>query len=164
MRADSPPSPTNPFAFPLFLSGAMESLAPFFSELPSATLAAAASAWGTLSIAFGRIALILLSLSVFLLVRSLRHSSKRIAALERESRDAHPLNSLRRAATYPTTFPRGWYRLLGTDELKAGEIKQVDAFSTESFAIWRGEDGKVHVVDAFCPHLGANFAQGGRVR
>lgn len=30
-------------------------------------------------------------------------------------------------------------------------------------AVFRGDDGRVHVIDAYCPHLGANFAAGGRV-
>lgn len=29
--------------------------------------------------------------------------------------------------------------------------------------MFRVENGKVHVVDAYCPHLGANLAVGGRV-
>lgn len=30
-------------------------------------------------------------------------------------------------------------------------------------AVFRGHDGKAYVVDAYCPHLGANLAVGGRV-
>lgn len=30
-------------------------------------------------------------------------------------------------------------------------------------AVFRGEDGQAHVLDAYCPHLGANLAVGGRV-
>lgn len=33
----------------------------------------------------------------------------------------------------------------------------------EQVAVFRAENGKVHVVDAYCPHLGANLAVGGRV-
>lgn len=29
--------------------------------------------------------------------------------------------------------------------------------------MFRGEDGIAHVMDAYCPHLGANLAVGGRV-
>lgn len=29
--------------------------------------------------------------------------------------------------------------------------------------MFRGQDGKAYVVDAYCPHLGANLAVGGRV-
>jgi len=30
-------------------------------------------------------------------------------------------------------------------------------------AVFRGDDGKAYVVDAYCPHLGANLGVGGRV-
>lgn len=33
----------------------------------------------------------------------------------------------------------------------------------EQFAVFRGLDGNVYVLDAYCPHLGANLAIGGRV-
>lgn len=33
----------------------------------------------------------------------------------------------------------------------------------EQVAVFRGQDGKAYVVDAYCPHLGANLAVGGRV-
>lgn len=29
--------------------------------------------------------------------------------------------------------------------------------------VFRGQDGKAYVMDAYCPHLGANLAVGGRV-
>ena len=29
--------------------------------------------------------------------------------------------------------------------------------------IWRGEDGAAHVMDAYCPHMGAHLGYGGRV-
>ncbi|KAF7241003.1 Cholesterol 7-desaturase [Varanus komodoensis] len=34
----------------------------------------------------------------------------------------------------------------------------------EQFAVFRGSDGDVHVLEAYCPHLGANLAVGGRVQ
>ncbi|KAF4524913.1 hypothetical protein B566_EDAN013662 [Ephemera danica] len=37
-------------------------------------------------------------------------------------------------------------------------------FKCENFAVFRGESGEVHVLDAYCPHLGANMAVGGTVR
>ncbi len=33
----------------------------------------------------------------------------------------------------------------------------------QQVAVFRGQDGKAYVVDAYCPHLGANLAVGGRV-
>jgi len=34
----------------------------------------------------------------------------------------------------------------------------------EELVVFRGEDGKAHILDAFCPHMGANLGVGGKVR
>lgn len=111
------------------------------------------------------IAAVLLASLLFFLLRAHLRTLKRIETLEKDTRDAHPLHSTRRASTYPSAFPSGWYRVLGSDRLPLGstEVVEVDAFATESFAVYRGQDGKVRVVDAYCPHLGAHLAQGGKV-
>jgi len=36
--------------------------------------------------------------------------------------------------------------------------------SGENFAVFRTRAGVVHILDAYCPHLGANMAVGGAVR
>jgi phenylpropionate dioxygenase-like ring-hydroxylating dioxygenase large terminal subunit len=56
-------------------------------------------------------------------------------------------------------YPNGWFAVAGSDELAAGEVKPVTYFGRD-LAVWRGEGGEAHVVDAHCPHLGAH---GGRV-
>lgn len=38
-----------------------------------------------------------------------------------------------------------------------------DIFSGENFAVFRSKNGVCHVLDAYCPHVGANMAVGGRV-
>jgi phenylpropionate dioxygenase-like ring-hydroxylating dioxygenase large terminal subunit len=59
-------------------------------------------------------------------------------------------------------FPNGWFALAYSDELPAGALKRVHALGRE-FAVFRGEDGRARVLDAYCPHLGAHLAVGGRV-
>lgn len=59
-------------------------------------------------------------------------------------------------------FPFGWYPILLSDELAVGEVKPLRFFSTE-LAVWRGEDGAVRMVDAYCRHLGAHMGHGGKV-
>lgn len=34
----------------------------------------------------------------------------------------------------------------------------------KNLAVFRGEDGRSHVIDAYCPHMGANLAAGGIVK
>ena len=43
-----------------------------------------------------------------------------------------------------------------------GASKAVDALG-ENFAVFRDEEGKIHILDAYCAHLGANIAVGGKV-
>lgn len=59
-------------------------------------------------------------------------------------------------------FPFGWYALEPTGFVAVGEVKPLRYFSKD-LAIWRGEDGKVRVTDAWCKHLGAHMGHGGKV-
>ncbi len=59
-------------------------------------------------------------------------------------------------------LPFGWYRVCDAEELKPGEVKPFRLLNRELVA-WRGEDGTAHVMDAYCPHLGAHLGHGGRV-
>jgi phenylpropionate dioxygenase-like ring-hydroxylating dioxygenase large terminal subunit len=61
-----------------------------------------------------------------------------------------------------TPYPLGWYPVMLASELAVGEVKPLRYFSTE-LAIWRGEDGTVRMVDAYCRHLGAHMGHGGKV-
>lgn len=64
---------------------------------------------------------------------------------------------------YPMpAYPRGWYSLCDSDELRSGEIKSIRALGQELVAV-RAEDGAAHVYDAYCPHLGAHLAHGGSI-
>ena len=61
-----------------------------------------------------------------------------------------------------TTYPSGWYQIGWTGEFAPGGAAPLRYFDTE-LAIYRGEDGGLHVSDAFCPHFGAHLGHGGRV-
>ena len=59
-------------------------------------------------------------------------------------------------------FPRGWFVVGFSDELKPGDIKSLKYFN-ETMMMYRGEDGVVRIMDSICPHLGADLAAGGKV-
>ena len=59
-------------------------------------------------------------------------------------------------------FPLGWYRILHSSELPMRAVRSVSCLGQELVA-FRGEDGRATVLDAICPHLGANLGHGGRV-
>ena len=80
-------------------------------------------------------------------------------------RDEQPeptsLTSLERFPYY-TAFPFAWYMACYADEVAPGEVRSY-RYLARDLVVWRGENGEPHVMDAYCPHLGANIAYGGRV-
>lgn len=68
-----------------------------------------------------------------------------------------------RKASYSLPIPKGWYKVCLSDEVKPGQVKEY-TICENILAVYRSEDGKtVGVLDADCPHLGANMAIEGRV-
>lgn len=59
-------------------------------------------------------------------------------------------------------FPFGWYVACYSDEIAVGEVKPLRYFARD-LAIWRGEDGKVRIMEAYCKHMGAHMGHGGKV-
>lgn len=59
-------------------------------------------------------------------------------------------------------FPLGWFAIGYSDDLPAGQVAPIRYFGRE-LVMWRGEDGAVRVLDAYCRHLGAHMGYGGRV-
>lgn len=52
-----------------------------------------------------------------------------------------------------------WYWAMKSSELKIGQIKNLK-FLGEDLAVYRGDDGIVRAVEAYCPHMGAHLAEG----
>jgi phenylpropionate dioxygenase-like ring-hydroxylating dioxygenase large terminal subunit len=61
---------------------------------------------------------------------------------------------------YP--HPTGWYVLAKSDEIKNGTL-QTKQFTGKDIILFRTKSGKLGVVDAHCPHMGAHFGHGGDV-
>ncbi|KAK3700233.1 hypothetical protein QZH41_014408 [Actinostola sp. cb2023] len=68
----------------------------------------------------------------------------------------------RRTGDLPPVYPNGWFHILSSWEVKLKEVKFVCVLG-EHLAVFRGEDGAVSIIDAYCPHLGANLAIGGQI-
>jgi len=54
-------------------------------------------------------------------------------------------------------FPRGWFMVGVSDE--ATTSPKAIRFFGEDMVIYRGETGTAHVVEAYCPHMGAHLAK-----
>lgn len=55
------------------------------------------------------------------------------------------------------TFPRGWFMIAEATELDDGPIGV--RFFANDFALYRGESGKVVLLDAYCAHMGTHIAE-----
>jgi nitrite reductase/ring-hydroxylating ferredoxin subunit len=65
--------------------------------------------------------------------------------------------------TFPIApYPSGWFQIAYSDEVGAGDVVPLKYFGTD-LVCYRDEGGALHLVDAFCPHLGAHLGYGGRV-
>ncbi|MDG2411252.1 MAG: Rieske 2Fe-2S domain-containing protein, partial [Halioglobus sp.] len=73
------------------------------------------------------------------------------------------MNEFKYAYLDPDNYARGWHIVLFSQELGVGEVKKLHYFDRDLVA-YRGESGKVAILDAHCPHLGANLGSGeGRI-
>ena len=58
--------------------------------------------------------------------------------------------------------PFGWYSAGYSTEFADGEVSS-RRYVGRDLVVWREADGTPHVMDAYCPHLGAHLAAGGCV-
>ncbi|MET9488014.1 Rieske 2Fe-2S domain-containing protein [Nocardia sp. NPDC006630] len=63
------------------------------------------------------------------------------------------------AGAPPTRFARGWHCLGLADTFRDGKPHTVKAFGTE-IVVFAAEDGTLNVLNAYCPHMGGNLADG----
>jgi nitrite reductase/ring-hydroxylating ferredoxin subunit len=68
----------------------------------------------------------------------------------------------RRKLTYPHAITNTWYHFCNIEELPIGKVLEIKALN-QVFVLWRKKDGTPVAQDAFCLHLGANLAVGGKV-
>ena len=59
-------------------------------------------------------------------------------------------------------YPRGWYSLGLSSDVRPGQLR-ARRFMGEEIVLWRTNAGHLQVSGAFCPHLGAHFGHGGTV-
>ena len=58
--------------------------------------------------------------------------------------------------------PTGWFQVAWSDEVRVGQVHRMRYFGRDLVA-WRGQSGRVTVMDAYCEHLGAHLGYGGTV-
>ena len=73
-----------------------------------------------------------------------------------------PMRKLASTRANGFAYPRGWFVVCFSDEIAVGTVRRLQYFGRELVA-FRGEGGAIHVLDGYCPHLGALLAAGGIV-
>jgi cholesterol 7-dehydrogenase len=56
----------------------------------------------------------------------------------------------------------GWYWLINSWDLIRGDVKYLN-YCGRDVVLFRGQNGTPYVLDAYCPHMGANLGIGGKV-
>lgn len=76
--------------------------------------------------------------------------------------DRRPRVTQFRGDRYPFPVPNGWFVVAEAADLAPGDVRALHYFDRD-LVLYRAEDGRPHLLDAHCPHLGAHLAVGGRV-
>lgn len=71
------------------------------------------------------------------------------------------VRSIRKPKTFnnPERFIEGWYWVIPSKTLRVGEIKPVTILG-KKLVVYRGNDKRAVILDAYCPHMGAHLAEG----
>jgi 3-ketosteroid 9alpha-monooxygenase subunit A len=59
----------------------------------------------------------------------------------------------------PDRFARGWHLLGLSREFDDGKPHGLEAFGTK-LVVWKGADGNLNVLDAYCRHMGGDLSTG----
>ncbi|MBX7096245.1 MAG: Rieske 2Fe-2S domain-containing protein [Myxococcaceae bacterium] len=82
----------------------------------------------------------------------------RSAHTREENRGTQPLRD-QPVFNNPGVVAEGWYPLGPSHELRKGTARSY-LIAQQRLVAFRGEDGAVRVLDAFCPHMGADLGNG----
>ncbi|XP_049516076.1 cholesterol 7-desaturase nvd-like [Dermacentor silvarum] len=89
-----------------------------------------------------------------------RHSSKKFS--KRPTKQHWRRRQIADSEHLPPVFPNGWIPVLESSALGVNDVIPLHVFGQELVA-FRTADGVAHVLDAYCPHLGAHLGVLGRV-
>eukprot|EP01116_Phalansterium_solitarium_P007044 TRINITY_DN19518_c0_g1_i1.p1 TRINITY_DN19518_c0_g1~~TRINITY_DN19518_c0_g1_i1.p1 ORF type:complete len:403 (+),score=89.80 TRINITY_DN19518_c0_g1_i1:38-1246(+) len=123
-------------------------------------VATAAATWATAAAHLGHLSVLpaaVVLVGVYALYRLLVRQPQR-TPVQLFNRHSASFEALRRS-TFPAPFPNGWWKICDVSDLDNGRIQKVSALGVDLVA-FRGANGAIGVLDAFCPHLGAHLGDG----
>lgn len=65
---------------------------------------------------------------------------------------------MNRVFANPASLSKSWYAMARSRAIGRGQVRSIE-LGSRRIAIYRGGDGRVHAMDARCPHLGADLAR-----
>ena len=65
----------------------------------------------------------------------------------------------RRVFNNPDVVARSWYPVARSRQIKRGKVRSFNVLNRR-IALYRDASGRIHVLDARCPHLGADLGRG----
>jgi cholesterol 7-dehydrogenase len=68
----------------------------------------------------------------------------------------------RNIGTTPPAYPNGWFCIGKSTDVQIGQTKYIDSHG-EHVAVFRGTNGKLYALEAYCAHMGANLGIDGQV-
>jgi nitrite reductase/ring-hydroxylating ferredoxin subunit len=69
----------------------------------------------------------------------------------------------RQREAFPPPYPNGWYHICNAADVAHGRVHAISALGLDLVAFREQLSGRVGVLSAHCPHLGAHLAEGGMV-
>ena len=73
-----------------------------------------------------------------------------------------PINELYKPEDVPPENLTGWVPVLPSSAVGISQVKGAHMFGND-LLVFRTSSGKVHVLDAYCPHMGTYLPFGGKV-
>lgn len=66
------------------------------------------------------------------------------------------------SVNFPHPIPTSWFAVASSPDLAPGDVQPLE-YLGRKLVIFRTRAGVAHVLDAYCPHLGAHLGFGGEV-
>ena len=63
---------------------------------------------------------------------------------------------------FPNPYPNSWYYLCDSNDIKKNELKEFHILDLH-LVIFRNTNNEIGILDLYCPHLGTNLAEGGKI-
>ena len=118
--------------------------------------------WSSLSIKFIRIFAHYQNINTLTLIYRLSIGTMDPISKKKLEYSRKHLNRSRNVKDFPPPYPNTWYFVTRSEDLGDKEVRPLQMLGKE-LVLFRDGQGKVGILDAYCPHLGAHLGHGGTI-